>query len=848
MGKKIELTIPVSQLKFQEDYVLFKWEKTPLLLPREDFPIHFPTEVWEKLEYFKTALPGQLHLALTFPWFKAGIEFSEIHLTPSDVQNFKDKVAAITDFIHTIQTAINKKELNVETVQALLKTGNLHLDNVSLNRFLSQIIDNIPPSHVMEPLLIPLSTLQYNDNGIQFTFNGTLLEIPNQNLIFTATTYGELIKKFLTGDLTVEFHKQRIVKWNSNLGKLETIDAPLRISGNTLPRMSMMDYQTAIQNIVKIEKLIKTEAEKNTLTRELAIRIFNENGFTGDFSRFNPIIAHFVNQIPPQESTVSHTVLPAQLIPRPGGALFKYRSTYFMIYDTQLKLELYHFPPEFVQFINGSICAMIKIRRYIHWDTAKEKLNVDRIVLEVESVSMSLPEFNAFQRQKMMIAAIAQELDLLIEKNCLTLDKAAELFKNLEYELSLVLLNRFLKRYIDEGPQVVSTEVHTIPLSELEYRPDTVIFKYQDQPYPIASQSFPFELGPILEEMKPQLPGSIEIFFLHFHHRCWDGVKGEVLVEETAQNLGRWEIPNDTIQAFLTFRQSSINTAIKKMCADGSVSMEKVEELLLAWGLNAFHQPIANSIIADVPPWESQTVSRVFFKDISYGMNEITVTVSTGRSWRIPTTNLTIKSAPSLDHIKQVFKGFMDVIEINPHRFFWDAMMGKLVISTGPISLQLAMDEETRALFKKMTAIFVELCNTLGTDAAINHVTAPWFDFDNLKAIPYSKKQLEEKGYDPLYVNELIAMAEQVFPTQEDLWFKIKNCLVWERPVHGAATYVFQWPAQPLEQFMGSIWGYPTLNQIVSSRATTGYQGRVIHSSQFEWKRHLATILARVKS
>jgi hypothetical protein len=82
-----------------------------------------------------------------------------------------------------------------------------------------------------------------------------------------------------------------------------------------------------------------------------------------------------------------------------------------------------------------------------------------------------------------------------------------------------------------------------------------------------------------------------------------------------------------------------------------------------------------------------------------------------------------------------------------------------------------------------------------------------------------------KKYYDPeciRFLEEIIEKLKgQIYMTSIDLWFRIGDILIWERPESkpqktneeakkSHATYIFKWPEpeQPLDIFIAIIWSY----------------------------------------
>ena len=100
-------------------------------------------------------------------------------------------------------------------------------------------------------------------------------------------------------------------------------------------------------------------------------------------------------------------------------------------------------------------------------------------------------------------------------------------------------------------------------------------------------------------------------------------------------------------------------------------------------------------------------------------------------------------------------------------------------------------------------------------------------------------EEIESEGYyDRECIGLLQEMAEKVFVTGQDLWFRIGRCLVWERPIFAAATYIFRWPQEDLKLFIARIW-ISELKDIRRKKEECGYVTRVMHKDVDGWKSNL---------
>jgi hypothetical protein len=100
--------------------------------------------------------------------------------------------------------------------------------------------------------------------------------------------------------------------------------------------------------------------------------------------------------------------------------------------------------------------------------------------------------------------------------------------------------------------------------------------------------------------------------------------------------------------------------------------------------------------------------------------------------------------------------------------------------------------------------------------------------------------ELTNKDYDAKCIHILEKMADQIYITTQDLWFRIGDRLIWERPEKDWATHIFEWPEEDLEFFVGKTW-IADLREIRENKEETGYITRVNHTPDdvSRWQRYL---------
>ncbi len=81
-------------------------------------------------------------------------------------------------------------------------------------------------------------------------------------------------------------------------------------------------------------------------------------------------------------------------------------------------------------------------------------------------------------------------------------------------------------------------------------------------------------------------------------------------------------------------------------------------------------------------------------------------------------------------------------------------------------------------------------------------------------------------------------MADICYATTKDLWFKIGDILVWEEPKYSKATYIFEWPEEPLQTFIFRSW--IAALKVIRNGSDYGYLDRANHTPNIsDWEKNL---------
>lgn len=379
----------------------------------------------------------------------------------------------------------------------------------------------------------------------------------------------------------------------------------------------------------------------------------------------------------------------------------------------------------------------------------------------------------------------------------------------------------------------------SIPLSGLSFLPEGIRFHHRNMQFEVNKERLPFEIGPILDKIKSSLEGDMTFHFEFTYFLRWDVDRNSVQTGNVDRQVNRVEINQDTLQAFKTLRGHRVCDAIKRFADKAAVTLGQVKLILKEWGLNVNHREIANRIIATIPPWSEKKDFKVPLKKIIFHDYKIEVLADGGKI-TISASDLPFKTNRILEKIKYIFEGYIKVHMYQPYQFTWNHALQQLDIERRKaVKVRIDIDEDALKKFEKISWLYIKLLGKVAPIIAEGLLRRKLKPTDK---VPYEK--IANKGYDIEYIKHLEKISEEIYPTEEDLWFRKGNCLVWERPIPGAATYIFKWPEEELELFIARIW-ISELLDIRNNREESGFITRVIHTNVYNWEISLKRTLRK---
>jgi hypothetical protein len=475
-----------------------------------------------------------------------------------------------------------------------------------------------------------------------------------------------------------------------------------------------------------------------------------------------------------------------------------------------------------------------------------------------EEVIHRLTDFTA------RIEDVVKQIKSLAEKDALTLEKAQIILYQKGFQFDDSHVHRILAKVIDSLPPRKIVEQLPFPLAHLNYDAGGIRFYSKNTRFEVEKNKLPVEVGPALERIKSNFAGDI---IFHIETTClqqWDSSQGQLQTGQVSREVKNVEMDTAMPRLFRTLRNQLIRDAVKQLIDKASMSPDSIKNLLEEWGLDLKHQEIARELVSTTPPWSEEKDVNVPLKDVVYHDDGIVVPVS-GQNIRISSKNLAFTTYQQLEEIKHRFEGDLKIHVFEPFQFVWDEEKEQLTIERQKaVKIKLNIDDETVVQLKKTHRFYFEReeekgvdvdgkvpeqsgsagpagadsrqpDETLGAAAAKETTadkervgeTAAELAVDLPRPVPaVPAAELENKDYHADSIHILEKMADKIYVTTQDLWFRIGDRLVWERPGQASATYIFHWPEEELEFFVGKIW-VAELEEIRKDKDSSGYITRV---------------------
>ena len=500
-------------------------------------------------------------------------------------------------------------------------------------------------------------------------------------------------------------------------------------------------------------------------------------------------------------------------------------------------------------------------------------LECHRLSFHIEILDVKVTEdvLRKFTGVASHIEEVVEKIRSWASRDSLTFDLARTLLRHGGFEYDDNKTHRILAEIINSLPPEQITEKVPFPPSHLNYHSRGIQFLYKNVHYEVEKNKLPLEVGPAIEEIKTNFTGNITFHIDILYLRKWDPGQGQLHIGQVKQEVKAVEVNPYILQGFKAMRSQFISDSIKKLIEDASIStisIETVESLLKKWGLDLTHEETAQYVVSTIPPWTVEKDVNVPLKDVIYRDDAILVPIE-GENMKIPGRNLPVKTDHQVEEFKHFIDGHINIHIYRPFQFVWDQADRQLAFDKKrAVKIKINIDEEAREQFKRVCWVYIEMGAEITPSGSSEDQTQPVGD----EAVPAGEvedafpgktrkeeildlprpvdkipsAELTAGGYDAQFIRVLEDMAHKTYMTSKDLWFRIDNRLIWERPELRKATYIFEWPEEELEFFIAKIWasGLPDLRK---DKEGTGYIGRVNHTPRdvSRWENNLKRILEK---
>jgi hypothetical protein len=498
--------------------------------------------------------------------------------------------------------------------------------------------------------------------------------------------------------------------------------------------------------------------------------------------------------------------------------------------------------------------------------------------IEITDVKIGKAVIQRFSDFTSRIEGIVKQIKSLVEKNSLNLEKTQIVLYQNAFQFDDSQVHRILTKIINSLPPRRTMEKLPFPLSNLYYNSKGIRFYNRDTQFEVEKNKLPVEVGPAMERIKSNFTGDITFHIETSYLHRWDTGQGRLQVGQISREVKNIEVSPGIPRLFKTMRSQFIIESIKALINDASISLDSVKNLVEEWGLNLKHQEIAYELVSSIAPWTEEKDIDVPLKDVTYHDDGIVVPVA-DQNMRISAKNLSFETNQLLENIKQTFEGNIKIHVYQSLQFVWDEEKEQLTIEKKKaVKIKMSMDDETVNRLKKIYWLYIEKGVEISTDSTLPdqyeypadeslhkagepEVVETVAADDTIEAqttgepgqnkeesfmdlprpveqVPLS--ELTNKDYDAKCIHILEKMADQIYMTTQDLWFRLGDRLIWERPEKDSATHIFEWPEEDLEFFVGKIWT-ADLREIREDKEETGYITRVHHTPDdvSRWERYL---------
>ena len=659
-------------------------------------------------------------------------------------------------------------------------------------------------------LQVPLSQVSYHQTGMSFKWQEVRLLIPYEQSPITMDIDWKLVEEFkatFQGEITICLQCHRIKQ-------------SIEIRNVTIDCEDQENSEEVLTRIKETIEEITTTSCRGPILPDEVRTIMEKHGFECDQNKTHRILSAVFDIS--EKRQIVHTIPLAQAYFRPGGVEFIWNGVRLCIPYNEFPVKS-PLPPALVEEFKSEFKGDMDVTLVFEWLSAcieiKEIRIEDQVLRGINDVISRITE---------LLEGIQSEA----KQKSLSLAASRRLFGQKGFQYNDDKLHSILSLVVNQMPVQRDSKEVPVPLSQLEYHAGGIRFPHAGVQLEVTRDKLPFEVGPAVNSAKGRFEGEL-ILQVETGFMCaWEADKEKIVIGYLGQEANQRSTEPATLGKFKDLRGKIICTAIEKLDKTG-ITIDQVEKILQGWGLDLKHEEIADRITKTIPCWTRTTEFCVRLKDVGYHDDKIIV-VSGGEELTIWASGLRFKTDRRLENIKDVFEGNIRIVIDQPCRFAWDEGKGGLHIEErNAVKVTVHIDEDALAQFEKIRFLYINLLDKVSPIIAERLIRCGPNPVDKIPDDVF-----KSKDYDRECIDLLQEIADEILITEEDLWFRIGKCLVWERPTFGAATYIFRWPQERLELFVARIW-ISELRDIRENEKESGFVTRVMHTDVFNWKINL---------
>lgn len=661
--------------------------------------------------------------------------------------------------------------------------------------------------HSKVELRVPLSKLYYDAKSFRFNWDEVILTIPYGQQALTVKD-GQLLegfKKNLNSEITIRF------RWHRIHNRVDE----MKVSADESASEEIKDVLSRANNLISELKALIVSGALNINEARGAMK---RSKLKYDDETIYQLLTDIVHRMREKRIEVTLQVPLSELEYDSFGFRYKWNGVWLSVPYEQESLNIKE--GRLLEVFKNTLKSDITL--CTSWNRVFQGLdNIGAII--TPNASKELDDLSS------RITKCISEVKSLTIARGLSFEKAQAVFTENSLKCSDKKMHQILSEIIDSIKPHGDPVNVDVPLSDIEYSSYDITFHWLSTTFKVGKDALPFEPSPNLEKIKNRLKGHITFHVVRDSIVKWDSRTDSLLVGDVRTGIEQVEVTPGALVGLKDLRASIICDAVNILDRK-TISIEQVQSILEEWGLDVKNQEIGLKIAESIPKWNIEVLLKIPANDVEYSSYGIKVPSKYGQEFYIPSKELPFGTSDVLEGIKGILEGNINIVKHYSERFVWDEAEKQIKIEKSSESYEVTVTDDFLDSLKFEDVEFISPSDTGSLVGPTNRTS--WGNprstgYYDLKCIRFLK--------------DIVKRAKgNTYITSVDLWFKIDGMLIWERPVFGAATYVFRWPDKPINKFIHETWG-TTLEYTRRHPEESSYLNRVIHDydALYSWRSNL---------